>query len=111
MPSQHFFVEGRYLGARQVPPFRKIPGMEIRPYDSHVFYCIRCGEIWGRMLIEGATYTQLTQRPCAKHGDGHLSEDWLPAEYNRTRFEEDWPPDAVKYEFECQIIRALKEAR
>jgi hypothetical protein len=95
---QHFFVEGEYLGARQIPDMRWVPGLEVRRHFSYVLYCGRCGEIWARFAHDGAGYTQLSHRPCAKHGDGRLSDEptWtdLP-----TRLEADWPPAAIAYEF------------
>ena len=111
MAAQHFFADGRYLGSRQIPSHRLIPGLEVKWYDSQVFYCLRCGEIWGRLLHEKASYFQITCRLCSSHGDGRLSDDWMPADYNRTRFEEDWPPDAVKYEFERQLAVREKELK
>jgi hypothetical protein len=111
MAAQHFFVGGKYLGTRQIPDNRVMPGMDIKRYDSQVFYCLLCGEIWGRIIHEKAPYNQITCRQCSSHGDGRLSDDWMPPEYNRTRFEEDWPPDAVKYEFEQQLKWHTKELK
>lgn len=103
--SQHFFVEGRYLGARQIDPWWKVSGMTTRWQHSHVFFCCRCGDIWGRVLVDKATYTQCTVRVCAKHGDGRLScpPSWFD---DPTGFDSDWPSAAIRYEFEQTIAYA-----
>lgn len=106
--SQHFFVEGRYLGARQIDPWWAVQGMTTRWQHSHVFFCCRCGEIWGRVLVDKATYTQCTYRECAAHGDGRLA---CPLNWNDdpTQFDSDWPSAAIRYEFERTLDQAMKE--
>ena len=98
MALQHFFLRGNYLGNREIPDLRVVPGLEVRWQHSHVLYCGRCGEIWARFAHDGAEYTQLEQRACAEHGDGRLSgyPTWFDLP---TRFEPDWPPAAIEYEF------------
>ena len=107
MALQHFIVEGQYLGARAIPDLRQVPGMEVRRHYSYVLYCGRCGEIWARFLHDGAEYTQLSQIACRKHGDGKLScwPAWLDVP---TRFEQDWPPAAVRWEFD-RLMEQTKE--
>ena len=103
MAAQHFFAQGRYLGCRTIPDYRVVPGLEVRWYDSRVLYCMRCGEIWGRLLHDQAPLAQLTIRPCAKHGDGRLAchPTWHD---DPTRFEDDWPEAAVRYEYQASLI-------
>lgn len=102
MASQHFFVEGRYLGSRLIPNYRKMPGLETRWHHSYVYFCGRCGDLWARFLHDQAEFTQLMNVRCRKHGDGVLQchETWadLPL-----RFERDWPLAAKRYEFETLI--------
>jgi hypothetical protein len=108
MALQHFMVEGAYLGARTIPDMRIVPGLEVRRHFSYVLYCIKCGEIWARFAHDGAEYTQLEQRPCAAHGDGRLScrPEFLDLP---TRFEPDWPPAAIAYEFN-RMMELTEEA-
>lgn len=101
---QHFFVGSRHLGSRTIPDFRVVPGLEVRRHYSYALFCMRCGEIWGRLLHESAELTQCTIRPCLRHGDGKLScthyfagEPW--------NFEVDWPPAAVAYEFQAELAQ------
>ena len=109
MALQHFFVGARHLGARQIPDTRCVPGLAVVFHWSHAFFCPKCGEIWGRLHHERGAYWQCTYRPCVKHGDGHLSQDWVPASYDVTYFEPSWPPAAIEYEFQRQLERAERE--
>ena len=108
MATQHFFLGARYLGARSIPDWRVVPGLEVRWNFSYALYCGRCGEIWARFLHDRAEYTQLSHHPCRKHGGGELGchSAWFDMP---TRFEEDWPPEAIRYEFDVLIEHALKE--
>ena len=104
--TQHFFVGPAYLGSRQIPTMRIVPGLEIRPHYSVAYFCMRCGDVWARVLHDKAPLTQCTVRPCKKHGDGRLSchDTWhdMP-----TRVEPDWPEPALRYELEASIELAL----
>ncbi len=102
MPAQHIFAAGRWLGSREVPRNRVVPGLEIRPQYSTALYCMRCGEIWGRFAIDGASLTQLTIKPCLKHGDGRLSSTYA----NRgepDNFGPDWPAAALEWELQAEL--------
>ena len=98
MAQQNIFLRDEYLGSRPIPDWRIVPGLETRWHFSYALYCGRCGDIWARFVHVGARYTQLTQRPCAEHGDGRLAccSAWHDVPM---RFEDDWPPAAVEYEF------------
>lgn len=106
MPLQHFFIGPSYLGSRTIAAFRDKPPFGPQPSQSVAYFCPRCGEIWGRLAIEAGTWA-LVQRPCPKHGDGRLSD---LSRYTRleSEFGDDWPPAAVKYEFERFLERAEK---
>jgi hypothetical protein len=108
MALQHFILGQEYLGSRTIPDLRQVPGLEVRRHFSYVLYCGRCGDIWARLLHDGAEYTQLEQRPCAAHGDGRLS--CRPEFFDMpTRFESDWPPAAIEYEFK-RLMELTEEA-
>lgn len=102
MATQHFLVGKAYLGSRAIPDFRVIPGLEARPHHSYAYFCLRCGDIWGRLAVDGAPLTQCVCRPCSKHGDGRLSNTHeVPGEpYN---FASDWPAAAIKYELLAEL--------
>jgi hypothetical protein len=95
---QHIFADGAYLGSRIIPNFVCIPGFDPRAHHSYALFCMRCGEVWGRFIHEGALLTQPVNRPCRKHGDGRLScpPQWTD---NPTAIEADWPDAAIAYEF------------
>jgi len=108
MARQTIFAEGRYLGSREVPSFIKIPGFDIRPQHSYVYFCMRCGEIWARFLLDPPGLHQFRIRPCRKHGDGALSccPTWTD---DPLHFDATWPPDAVRWEFDVALNQAMKE--
>lgn len=108
MSTQHFFVDGRYLGSRQIPDHRIVPGLEVRRHHSYALFCMRCGEIWGRFVHDGAPLTQLTFRPCLRHGDGRLAflHHNLGDPHN---YDPDWPDEAVAHEFRAWMALLAKE--
>ena len=108
MATQHFFVGQTWLGSREIETMRLIPGLEIRPQHSYAYFCMHCGEIWGRLMHEKAKLTQVVNRSCSAHGDGRLSgnPEWFD---EPTRFENDWPDEAVKYEFFLQLSKFERE--
>jgi hypothetical protein len=104
---QDFFLGTRWLGSRPIPDNRVIPGLEIRRHHSYNLYCLRCGEIWGRMIHEGAQLHQIICRPCAKHGDGRFSftHHFEGEPYNMTA---DWPKAALTHELLCEVQQYLE---
>jgi hypothetical protein len=109
MASQHFFVQGRYLGKRLIPDNWVVPGLEVRRHHSYCLYCLRCGEIWGRLIHDKGIYHQIRCTPCEAHGDGRLScpPSWTD---DPTAFQADWPVEAIRYEFRVTLDRLSKEA-
>ena len=94
MSAQHFFVHGRYLGERPIPPFKTSQTFGPMETQNWVYFCRKCGDIWARFLIDTATETNLAQHYCAKHGDGRL-EGHSRFEWWETEFASDWPLDAM----------------
>jgi hypothetical protein len=58
MTLAHYFIEGQYLGQTELPlsPF---------PYRSKAFFCLTCGEVWGRVVADGSWDVSFT--PCRNH--------------------------------------------
>lgn len=96
MPLQHFFVQGRYLGNRRVPAFRQDSTFGMRSTDGVCWFCPQCGEIWARLVVEGASYHQHWTEACPKHGEGKIDREcrfeWWPC-----KLEADWPEEALRY--------------
>jgi hypothetical protein len=109
MATQHFFVDGIWLGSREIETMRLVPGLEIRPHYSYVYFCMRCGEIWGRVLHDRAKLTQAVSRACSSHGDGRLScpDEWFDVPL---RVEGDWPPAAIRNEFFASLNKLESES-
>lgn len=104
MGQQHFFVGTAYLGSRTIETNRVIPGLEVRPHYSYALFCMRCGEIWGRLLHDKSRLTQVITRPCLAHGCGRLSNNFEYAG-EPLYYERDWPAAATRHEF----LAILKE--
>ncbi len=105
MPSQTFFVQGRYLGECEIPSMFLALG-EVQRARSAALYCGHCGEIWAR-LCNGSPWTCVFTKDCAQHGDGRL---WYKEMAYQPAFElERWPTDVLRYELERSIQVALGE--
>lgn len=108
MPLQHFFVQSRYLGNRQVANFRQDSAFGPRTTESVCWFCPRCGEIWARLAVEGSQYHQHWTEYCPKHGDGRIDRDsrfeWWPCELAA-----DWPDEALRYVLLNELRLAEKE--
>lgn len=108
MARQDFFAYGRYLGSRQIPTNRVVPGLEIRPHRSYAFWCGWCGDVWARIIHQASPFTDLEYRNCRKHGDPRFASDgrlshnaaWMDSPI---RYEPDWPAAAVALEFEATL--------
>ncbi len=102
MTHQYFQLRNRHLGSREIPRYVTIPGLAVRKHFSYAFFCMRCGDIWARLLSDEADLTQIVCRPCEKHGDGRLSRVFhtpdMPDAVGR-----DWPKPALQWE----LIREL----
>jgi len=81
--QQHFFIEGRYLGANQRRgvqlDFRSAYGNPL----SKLFYCHRCGEVYARCPVEdsGGRTAEWTAvfgvcRKCPSYGDRLAGSIW-----------------------------------
>ena len=101
MARQLFDVGGRHFGSREVPNFRDIPGFGVTAERSYVYFCNRCGEVWGGLYVVNASYTSVIQKPCELHGDGRLSL-CFPADLPLA-IAEDWPREALLREFKIEM--------
>jgi hypothetical protein len=102
MAAQHFFLGQAYLGHRMIPDLRVVPGLEVRRHYSQVYFCMRCGEIWGRMIHDKAELTQNFNRPCLEHGGGNFSTPF-PWPETCLDFADDWPAAAIAHEFKVEL--------
>ena len=101
MALQLFDVRGRHLGSRSVPNFRDVPGFGFLAERSYVYFCNRCGEVWGGLYVADAGYTSVIQKPCEKHGDGRLSL-CFPADLP-LGIAADWPKEALLRELKIEM--------
>lgn len=84
--AAHYFLGARLLGTGA---FFRWDDAQIS-HRSEAFFCPECGEIWGRVLVEGAAW-HAVQIPCERHGGGSFIFPW------RRQFSE-FPPAVLSYE-------------
>lgn len=96
MAIQHFVVQGKYLGSRQVPNFLSSSTFGMRATWTMCLFCPQCADIWARLVVEGAGYAQNWTERCPKHGGGAIDREcrfeWWPC-----ALEKDWPEEALRY--------------
>lgn len=66
MAKVQFFYKGKYLGETDTGPAGRS-----RDFFSYIFFCPKCGEIWGRSIVENARFVAVP-RPCAEHGGNEV---------------------------------------
>lgn len=102
MGSQTIEADGVVLGVREVEHWRRRDTLfAIRPTDSYAYFCPKCGDIWGRLRHEGASYWQCVYRYCRAHGDGRLSMQYPAGQ--PTGIERNWPRAALLREFMIEL--------
>lgn len=102
MSTQQFYVHGRYLGQRTIPDWCVIPGLTTRRQFSLALFCMRCGEVWGRLVTLDAKLTQCVCRPCERHGDGRLSRMFHTPDVP-DGLAVDWPKPALQWELSREL--------
>lgn len=67
MRHAQYFLGSNWLGRsiRSLPP----------EADSIAYACQQCGEIWGRIVVEGSTFFHIVVRPCEAHSPSTV-KDW-----------------------------------
>ena len=100
MPTQHFIIEGRYLGSCERSTIWRGPLQQ--PPQSFVFVCPVCGESWAKAMIEDSLAFIFT-KPCHRHTAPACritGSVWLPLE---PEFTSSLPPAVVEWEFERHL--------
>lgn len=105
MPTQHFIIEGKYLGSTERGA-RYVHGQKQTP-TSYAFFCPVCAALWATCpleLTEGKPeHFMVWTVPCRKHyhhafvvpGSIHLSWD--------NEFTESFPRELLKWELERHL--------
>lgn len=105
MPT-HYFLGNRLLGtSRQLPAWADT---QLLTENNLAFICPRCGEVWGRVTIDGIEPEWLpVRRGCVRHPwsdavGGSFIAPW------RTTFAE-LPPEVLLYELNIRLDQFEKE--
>lgn len=90
---------------REVPSFRRFadPDIGLAMERSYVYFCPRCGSVWGGLYLVGGDWSTCLIRMCKRHGDGRLAAQ-SPAD-EPTGVKEDWPRAALVRELFIEIER------
>lgn len=115
MPRVTYFLEGRYLGRADFPP-------QPFPWHSTAFFCMTCGEIWGRVVVDEG-YWEVIQRACRLHTPrtlldwggtpgsllhGQITQAFIPVTH-RANCLENLPPEVLRHELLLSLERYQNE--
>ena len=100
MSTQHFIVEGQWLG--QAPRGLKRIHETFEPPRGYAFLCPTCGDVWAKAPVEQQTFLAL-HSPCSKHPGwyGTLPGS-LWSEYDE-EFNASFPPAVLRREFDLHL--------
>lgn len=106
---QHFSAHGQYLGSREIPNFflHGLYGPEEQ--RSYALYCEKCGTIWAKIQTDNPRKYWLEHAICRDCGGGELACRRADLYWSLLQFQNDWPPQAVEWEFFRLLERAEKE--
>lgn len=106
--KQHFYAHGLYLGSREIPNFfRGLYGPETQ--RSYAFFCEKCGTIWAKLQTDEPKRFWLERVICRDDGDGEIACSKTDPYWSLLQFQDDWPPAAIEWEFNCLLAKAEKE--
>lgn len=111
MYNQSFWVGNKFLGSRPLPLLHRDVDGQIYAVRNQAFCCPVCGEVWGRVTVDSPKATwSFSLRPCRNCFHGSWSEvvrgcfsdppHWGGGPLT---FSDDWPPDAIRWEFHSLI--------
>lgn len=93
-----YFLGNQLLGTSP----RRAMWSDTEPQAVHVgLMCATCGEVWGRVVQEGAPQWAFQMRYCSKHGGGSFIAAWCK------NFDE-LPPEVLAYELQLQLAKYEK---
>jgi hypothetical protein len=98
MPT-HYFLGSRLLAtSRQLPQWSD----HLVETDNLVFICTKCGETWGRVIVEAVgNRWQPISRGCAAHPDTDQPGGTFIAPWRQTFAE--LPPEVLAYELQIRL--------
>ena len=78
--NRHIFLGHNLLASDVIPPKRTEYGTQFFP-QSELFICPKCGETWGRIIVEKASAFIPVMLQCRTHNGGSFlldihSADW-----------------------------------
>lgn len=101
--KQHIFLHERYLGARDIPTYRRgLDDKKLSISNSYLFICGKCGHTWGRLMHDHfAAFVQPVSRNCLEHArfpsDGHLANP-CDIDGDANNLSEAWPLPVLHHE-------------
>lgn len=106
---QHFSAHGLSLGSREIPNFflHGLNGPEVQ--RSYALFCNRCGNVWAKIEAgEGSTNWWIERAKCRDCGGGEIATRRPDLYWHLLQFADDWPAEAVEWEFNRLLEQALK---
>lgn len=110
--KQSFFAGTRYLGEAALPRVLRDRDNQVYRPQPIAFFCRVCGEVWGRVVPEGAggVLWSVRQRACPEHAattlwDSAAGQFAEPETHTPGQLTEqaDWPVGVLAHDFEVVL--------
>lgn len=95
----HYFLGTQLLATTHIRPMWDDSTIS---FSSTAYFCPVCGEVWARIMIEGAEWLP-TNSPCPKHTNGLRKGGYFIAPWRKTYWE--LPQEVLKYELQLLLDR------
>lgn len=103
MPT-HYFLGNRLLATcRDFPKWDDLT----LSFSNQIFVCPRCGDIWGRIMQDGAEDFYPVRRGCSRHRYTDTVGGSFIAPWRKTFAE--LPPEVLAYELNLRLDQFEKE--
>lgn len=112
MPTQTFYIEGKYMG-QMGRSLHSEGGITYYPM-SLAFLCQKCGDVWARIVVEGAAF-RVEYGDCRKHAidkmrisgehPGSIYRPWL------SYLVDDLPSEVIRREFNLHLKHYEEEQK
>jgi len=113
MPTQTFYIEGKYMGEANRAIHKDASGISYYP-TSLAFFCTKCGDTWARIVVNKSDF-RVEYGDCRKHevdslrisGErpGSLYRPWL------SYLVDDLPIEVIRREFNLHLKYYERETK
>lgn len=98
-PQTHYFLGNQLLATTSIRPLWDDSTVSC---VSTAYFCPACGEVWARIMLEGARWLAVTA-PCSKHTSSSRKGGYFIMPWRKTYWE--LPQEVLKYELQLLLDR------